>query len=585
MRTKRSGRLAACTAIALAAGMLLSGTASADGKPAPAPKIERPKGQEHPTGTLPKTAPKGATKGTPKAQQRSAAGADAATGSQAPLFDVNGDGRDDVLYRGLNGSSYLKTFSGEEDTDFYVDGAGYGEDFKDVIPVGDLDRDGQPELLRLSVDGRLSLVSATSVYGTSSTSGAWSGGGWNIYNKVVGVGDVTGDGNPDALARTPNGDLYLYPGNGKAGASDPFRSRVLIGGGWNAYAQLVGGGDFDSDGKPDLLATTPDGLLYFYKGTGSGTFAGRVKTGTGWNTYNQLKVLSSDDGRSWVMGRSLGGTTYIYPSSGNGYLGDRSESGSGWEYINLIAGQGGVPAHGRSDLYARTGAGALYGYSGRMNGTFGDRELILGNGDLPSDISLNVTSSLDQSNESDALVMFDGELWHGDNLVGRGWDIYNSIVGVGDLNGDGYGDLLGRDKSNVLWFYGGRGNGYQFASRIRIGAGWGIFNKFTGAGDVTGDGRADLIARGNDGTLWVYPGTGSSSGVLGNRVLIGEGGWNGFTKIAAVGDITGDGRTDVVGVNSSGTAYLYSATGEKGLSTFKSRSTIGSGWNTYNDLR
>ena len=46
------------------------------------------------------------------------------------------------------------------------------------------------------------------------------------------------------------------------------------------------------------------------------------------------------------------------------------------------------------------------------------------------------------------------------------------------------------------------------ATGSRLGAGWGAFTSLVGAGDLTGDGRADLIARDGNGKLWLYPGTG-----------------------------------------------------------------------------
>ncbi|MFD4135634.1 hypothetical protein [Streptomyces goshikiensis] len=39
------------------------------------------------------------------------------------------------------------------------------------------------------------------------------GGGWNIYNQLIGSADVTGDGRPDLLARDGAGVLWLYKGN------------------------------------------------------------------------------------------------------------------------------------------------------------------------------------------------------------------------------------------------------------------------------------------------------------------------------------------------------------------------------------
>ena len=43
------------------------------------------------------------------------------------------------------------------------------------------------------------------------------------------------------------------------------------------------------------------------------------------------------------------------------------------------------------------------------------------------------------------------------------WKTYKKIVGVGDFDGDGRGDLLAQDKSNTLWRY--DGNGKPAASR------------------------------------------------------------------------------------------------------------------------
>ncbi|MBT2456095.1 VCBS repeat-containing protein [Streptomyces sp. ISL-86] len=586
MRSKRSGRIAACTAVALAAGMLLAGPASADTAPKAAAELQRPTANERAGGVLPTGAPtSGAAKQQKQTLQRSAdgtAGVATAGAIAKPRFDVNGDGSDDILYRGFSGRSYLKT-SGPNDTpdaEYGVEKARSEEDFKDVIPAGDLDGNGQPELLQLSIDGTLTVVEA-SVTGTSYPK--WSDDGWRIYNKLIGAGDLTGDGKPDLLARTYGGDLYLYPGNGQT-STVPFGARIAVGGGWDMFDKILGGTDFDADGTPDLLATTPDGDMFFYHGNGNGTFAGRVKNGYGWTMYNQLLPLTDNDGTVWVLARELSGQTWLYRGKGNGQLGDRVKWGANWQYTSLFAGQGGIPAHGKSEAMARTSGGTLYGYWGQANGNFQDREQIGESGGFPTSFPLILTSSLDRTSAGDLLYIYQGGLYKGDTLIGGGWGSFSAVLGVGDLNGDGYGDLIGRDASNVLWFYPGQGDGIHFSSRVRVGGGWGIYNKLIGAGDVTGDGRADLVARGTDGTLWVYSGTGSTSRPLNDRVKIGTGGWNGFNKLAAVGDITGDGRADIVGVDSSGTAYRYSATGRQGTSTFNGRGVIGGGWNTYKEL-
>lgn len=58
--------------------------------------------------------------------------------------------------------------------------------------------------------------------------------GFNAYNALVGVGDLTQDGRNDLLTRDTAGNLYRWAGNGKGG----FGGRVKIGSGWGVYKAL-----------------------------------------------------------------------------------------------------------------------------------------------------------------------------------------------------------------------------------------------------------------------------------------------------------------------------------------------------------
>ncbi|MFE2287943.1 FG-GAP repeat domain-containing protein [Streptomyces sp. NPDC059443] len=588
MRPKRSARLAASTAIALAAGMLLAGPASADVVPKPVNERPLPKVDVRGHGDMPKAAP---TAGAPSKQKLQGGAYAPATGTVgktvAPRFDVDHDGIDDLVYRGIFGTTYLNKSSNSSasDEEFPLSKADPQDEFKDILPAGDLNHNGSPELLTLSVNGTLSMTEAGGLAGTNGVT--WSSRGWNAYNKLIAAGDLTGDGNADLLARTHDGTLYLYPGNGRAGSDAPYDDRVRVGSGWGMFDQILGGGDYNADGIADVLATTPTGAMYFYAGTGdiNSPFADGVKTGSGWTMYNQLSpIVDTKSGLTWILARELSGTSYLYPSLGDGRLGDRVRFGSNWEYTDLMAGQGSIPAHGKGEVFGRTDGGSLYAYLGKQNGNFVDRELIGSAGEYVPDFGLTLTSSLSKADHGHLLVTYDGVLYGPNGRIGGGWGIYKSLLGVGDLDNDGYGDLLALDKSNVLWLYPSQGNAHNFADRIRVGGGWGAYNQLLGAGDFTGDGRADLVARGTDGKLWVYPGTGSGSAPFSDRVQIGSGGWNSFNKLAAVGDITGDGRGDLLGVDSSGNAYRYSATGLQGLSTFSDRGFVGGGWNTYGEL-
>ena len=42
-----------------------------------------------------------------------------------------------------------------------------------------------------------------------------------------------------------------------------------VGSGWAGFTALAAGGDFNGDGKADVLARTSDGALHLYRGNGA----------------------------------------------------------------------------------------------------------------------------------------------------------------------------------------------------------------------------------------------------------------------------------------------------------------------------
>ncbi|MDX2295939.1 MULTISPECIES: FG-GAP-like repeat-containing protein [Streptomyces] len=176
-----------------------------------------------------------------------------------------------------------------------------------------------------------------------------------------------------------------------------------------------------------------------------------------------------------------------------------------------------------------------------------------------------------------------GRLWFlpGDGtgkLVGAGgWNAMNALTRHGDFSGDGKEDVIAREASTgKLWLYKGAATG-SLGTRLLIGSGgWNAMNHLTAFGDLTGDGRSDLFAvEKSTGKLWLYPGT--STGALGARKLIGAGGWNSMNALVGFGDMTKDGKADLLArETSTGKLWLYPGkTG--GLAT---RVLIGSGWNS-----
>ena len=144
----------------------------------------------------------------------------------------------------------------------------------------------------------------------------------------------------------------------------------------------------------------------------------------------------------------------------------------------------------------------------------------------------------------------------------RNWRGYDSILVTQDISGDGFPDLLTRGaKDGRLYVHPGTAKGV--AGRRLLGGGWGAMTQVLAPGDFNGDGRADLLAiQRSDGALYLYPGRGGHR--FGTRVRIGSG-WTVFRSVAAVGDLDGDRRPDLVGVTTSGEALVYRGNGRGGF--------------------
>ena len=171
--------------------------------------------------------------------------------------------------------------------------------------------------------------------------------------------------------------------------------------------------------------------------------------------------------------------------------------------------------------------------------------------------------------------------WAAPKKVFTDWKTRTRILTPGDVTGDYKPDLLSVDSAGVLWIYPGKGDG-SFAARVRVGGGWSQYNQLLGHGDFTGDGKADVLARNKTtGDIYLYKGTGKSgTGVFAARVKV-RSNWSGYNAFDAVGDITGDGRADLVARTPGGTLYLYKGTGKATSEIFATRVTVGTGFQQY----
>jgi hypothetical protein len=160
-------------------------------------------------------------------------------------------------------------------------------------------------------------------------------------------------------------------------------------------------------------------------------------------------------------------------------------------------------------------------------------------------------------------------------------------INFGDLDGDGKADLAAIDSTGRLWVYPGKATVYpgtgprpqgHFSPRFLAGTGWQRFTSIVRHGDWNNDGLQDLLARDNQGRLFLYAGTGTRPHAVRNGVQVGSG-WNVFGDLVGVGDTDGDGLDDLVGRRLNGTLTVYYGNGN-GFAPFrKQTASYGSGWN------
>lgn len=366
-------------------------------------------------------------------------------------------------------------------------------------------------------------------------------GDWSGMTLIAAIGDVTGDGKSDVLAKATKA-AWIFRGDGEGRVS---RAGVAETFAFNRVNMFVGVGDFDRDGRNDVVGRdkTTTALL-LYRGLANGRFKDPVVLRKQWPFSGTVGVGDfNGDRKPDLMAVANGRTLYLFPGTTGTALGAKvGVVNAPAELVGLL-GWGDVTGDGKPDVMTRS-ASTLIGkvYAGTGTGKVGQ---VWGSFSTFRTLSKASMAPMVGSAAADVVGRDpEGRLVVVPHSGKRNLSspLYSNlrvpaatqVLNVGDWNRDGRGDVVVRSAGgDLLVLYPGLGNG-RFGRGQSLGTGWSAVTRLTAVGDVTGDGRPDLMGRIGSGPWTIFPGYGTKAfqppqlapDSLRTYNLIGRGAWS-----------------------------------------------------------
>ncbi|MDT9681120.1 trypsin-like serine protease [Streptomyces sp. TRM76323] len=235
----------------------------------------------------------------------------------------------------------------------------------DVMTAADFNADGRTDIAAVLTDGGLhafySGPDGTLGYGRN----LWKDNGWKTVKKIVG-GDFNGDGNTDIAAISSTGSLLLYPGTGSTGKLGA-NVKMWPDSSWSGTAPMTRF-KTDASGRDGLVVQAADGALLGYVPGPNGVLSTTTRSMWPDKTWTKKTIGGGDfnlDGRDDIVAVAEDGSLHLYAGNARGTLDPARSLWPDKSWINMKAVfVGDVDGNGKADVIARANNNNFFRYSG-----------------------------------------------------------------------------------------------------------------------------------------------------------------------------------------------------------------------------